>query len=102
MLSLRATFKRDNDTNVQGWIRLVLGATFDREKDTEMAKVGKGFCWEQGAIEERTPKYPLADRDVVGSNVQKRKGHQNVQGQKRLSLGATSKRGKDTEMSIGR
>jgi hypothetical protein len=44
---------------------------------------------------------PLADRAVVGSNVQKRKGHQNVQEQIGLLLGATFKRGKDTKISIG-
>jgi hypothetical protein len=44
----------------------------------------------------------LADRAVVGrSNVQKRKGHENVQGWIRLSLEATFKGGKDTKMSIG-
>jgi hypothetical protein len=58
---------------------------------------------EQHSKEEKTLKCPLADRAVVGSNIQKRKGHpQNVQGGIRLSLGATFRRGKDTEMSIGR
>jgi hypothetical protein len=51
---------------------------------------------------EKTPKCPKADRAVVGSNVRKRKGHRDVQGRIRLSLGATIKRGKDTKMSIGR
>ena len=46
---------------------------------------------------------PLADSAVVGSDAEKRrKGHKNVQGPIRLSLGATFKRGRDTEMSIGR
>jgi hypothetical protein len=69
-----------------------LGATFKRGKDTKMSKVRK----------EETPKCPLADRAVVGSTVQKKKGHRDVQGWIRLSLGATFRRGKDTEMSIGR
>jgi hypothetical protein len=38
----------------------------------------------------------LADRDVVGSNGQKRKGHRNVQCRIRLLLGATFNRGKGT------
>jgi hypothetical protein len=44
----------------------------------------------------------LADRAVVGRNVQKRKGHRNVQAQIRLLLGATFNRGKDNEMSMSR
>jgi hypothetical protein len=81
---------------------MLLGATFKRGKDTEMSKVRKVCHWEQHSIEEKTPKCPLADRAVGGSNIQKRNGHRDVQGWKRLSLGATFKRGKDTEMSIGR
>jgi hypothetical protein len=76
----------------------------------------------EGAKRGRTPKYPravkavardnirrgeghecpLADRAVVGSSVQKRKGDRDAQGWIRLLLGATIKRGKDTEMSKGR
>jgi hypothetical protein len=42
--------------------------------------------------------------ETQGSSLEgaKREGHQNVQGRIRLSLGATIKRGKDTEMSKGR
>jgi hypothetical protein len=43
----------------------------------------------------------MADRAVVGSNIQKRKGHRNVPWQIGLLLGATFKRGKNTEMSKG-
>jgi hypothetical protein len=76
-----------------------LEATFKRGKDTKMSK---GGCWEQRSKEERTPKCPRADKAVVGSNVQKRKGHQNVHWQIGLLLGAMFNRGKDTKMSIGR
>jgi hypothetical protein len=44
----------------------------------------------------------LADGAVAGSNVQEKKGHQNVHWQIRLLLGAKYSRGKDTKMSIGR
>jgi hypothetical protein len=42
--------------------------------------------------------------ETQGSSLEgaKREGHRNVQGRIRLSLGATIKRGKDTEMSKGR
>jgi hypothetical protein len=42
--------------------------------------------------------------ETQGSSLEaaKREGHQDVQGQIRLSLGATIKRGKDTKMSKGR
>jgi hypothetical protein len=33
----------------------------------------------EGSKEGRTPKCPRADKAVTGSNIQKRKGHQNVQ-----------------------
>jgi hypothetical protein len=62
----------------------------------------KGCCWEQRSKEERTLKCPLAERAVTGSNVRKGERTPNVQGQIRLSLGATFDRGKDTEMFIGR
>jgi hypothetical protein len=93
--------KRKRHQNVHWQIGLLLGATFKRGKDTEMSKGGEDCHWKQYSKEEKTPKCPLADRAVVGSNVQKRKGHRNVQRQIRLSLGATFKRGKDTEMSKG-
>jgi hypothetical protein len=94
--------KRKRHRNVQGQIGLFLGAKFKRGKDTKMSKVRKDCHWEQHSIEEKTPKCPLADRAVVGSTVQKRKGHRDGQGWIRLSLGATFRRGKDTEMSKGR
>jgi hypothetical protein len=50
----------------------------------------------EGSKEGRTPKCPRADNAVTGSNIQKRKGHRNVQGQIRPSLGATFKRGEGT------
>jgi hypothetical protein len=84
--------KRKGHQNVQGWIRLLLGATFNRGKDTKMSIGRKGCCWEQHSIEERTPKCPLADWDVYGSNVQKRGGHISVHGQKKLPLQATFNR----------
>jgi hypothetical protein len=42
--------------------------------------------------------------ETQGSSLEgaKREGHRNVHGRIRLSLGATFKRGKDTEMSKGR
>jgi hypothetical protein len=42
--------------------------------------------------------------ETQGSSLEgaKREGHRDVQGWKRLSLGATFKREKDTEMSIDR
>jgi hypothetical protein len=88
--------KRKGHRNVHWWIRLSLGATFERGKDTKMSKGGKDCHWKQHSKEEKTPKCPRADRAVTGSNVQKRKGHRNVQGQIRLSLGAMFKRGEDT------
>jgi hypothetical protein len=60
----------------------------------------KGCCWEQHSIEERTPKCPLADRDVVGSNIQERGGHMSVHGRTKLPLKAPFKL--RTWMSIGR
>jgi hypothetical protein len=80
---------------------MLLGATFKRGKDTEMSKGRKDCHWKQHSKEEKTPKFPLADRAVTGSNVQKRKGHRNVQRWKRLSLDATFKRGEDTRVSMG-
>jgi hypothetical protein len=49
--------KEKGHRNVQGHIMLLLGATLERGEGHE--------C-------------PLADRAVVGSNIQKRKGHQDV------------------------
>jgi hypothetical protein len=42
----------------------------------------------------------MKHRDLLWKGA-KREGHGNVQGQIRLSLRATLKRGKDTEMSVG-
>jgi hypothetical protein len=67
-LLLGTTLEGGKDMNVHWQIGLLLGATFKRGKDTEMSK-------EQQSKEEKTPKCPKADRAVVGSNVQKRKGH---------------------------
>jgi hypothetical protein len=39
---------------------------------------------------------------VVGGNLRKREGHQNVHWQIWMMLGATFNKGKDTKMSIGR
>jgi hypothetical protein len=47
----------------------------------------------EGSKEGRTPKCPRAGKAVTVGNIQKRKGHIG------LLLGATFKRGKDTEMS---
>jgi hypothetical protein len=66
--------KRKEHRNVQGWIRLLLRAMFNKGKDTKMSIGRKGCCWEQRSIEERTPKCPLADRDVVGSNIRRGEG----------------------------
>jgi hypothetical protein len=73
--------EREGHQNVQGQIRLLLGATLE----------GGGGGHE----------CPIADRAVIGSNIQKRKGHQNVHWQIGLLLGATFNRGKDTDMSKG-
>jgi hypothetical protein len=67
--------KRKGHMTVHWWIGLLLGATFKRRKDTEMSIGRKGCHWEQHSKEEMTLKCPLSDRAVVGSNVQKRKGH---------------------------
>jgi hypothetical protein len=66
-----------------------------------MSIARKGCCWEQRAKEERTLKCPLEERAVAGSNIQKRKGHRNVKGRIRLSLGAMFKRGEDSFVSMG-
>jgi hypothetical protein len=66
--------------NVHWQIGLSLGATFNRG---------------------RAPKCPRSYKAVVGSNVQKRKGYQNVQGRIRLLLGATFNRGEGTYVSMG-
>jgi hypothetical protein len=56
----------------------------------------------EGSKEGRIPKCPKSDKIVTGSNIQKRKGHQNVHWHIGLSLGATFKGGKNTKMSKGR
>jgi hypothetical protein len=55
----------------------------------------------EGSKEGRTLRCPRADKAVTGGNIQKRKGHQNAHWQIGLLLGATFRRGKDTEMSKG-
>jgi hypothetical protein len=82
--------------------RAVVGSNIRKRKGHQNVHWQIGCCRGKRSKEEWTPKCPSEDRAVVRSNVQKRKGHQNVQGGIRLSLGATFKRGKDTEMSVGR
>jgi hypothetical protein len=53
----------------------------------------------EGSKEGRTLECPRSDKTVTGSNIQKRKRHRSVHWQIGLLLGATFKRGKDTEMS---
>jgi hypothetical protein len=53
----------------------------------------------EASKEGRTLKCPRLDKTVTGSNIQKRKRHQNVPWRIELLLGATFKRGKDTKMS---
>jgi hypothetical protein len=65
---------------------------------TDRAVVGSNVA----SKEDRTLKCPRADKAVTGSNIQKRKRHQNVHWQIGLLLGAAFNRGKDTEMPIGR
>ena len=56
----------------------------------------------KGGKEGRTPKCPWADKAVAKGNLQKGKGHITVHWWIGLLLGATFKRRKDTELSIGR
>jgi hypothetical protein len=53
----------------------------------------------EGAKREGHRDVQQSDKTVTGSNNQKRKRHQNVHRQIGLLLGATFKRGRDTEMS---
>jgi hypothetical protein len=72
-------------------IRLLLGTTFNRGKDTEMSIGRKGCCWEQRSTEERAHECSPVGQMLLslGSKVQKKAGWE-------LSLEATFKGGKDT------